>query len=251
MFYHNIHPVAVSIGPLSIYWYGLMWACAFLTVSVFSGKSLKLSKKDFDNLLLILACGTLLGAKLGYVLFYSPWTLWQESLFSRSGFSFHGGVLGFIVGLTCASRLYSVRILQVADSIVLAVPWGLFWGRIGNFLNSELWGYPTNLPWAVVFTRTDPLLLPRHPSQLYEAFGEGVFLGLLLLFLRKHLRFEGTLSFCFMIFYGLIRFCVEFFRVPDSHIGLIGSLSQGQWLCILMVCAGTIGLFFCQKRKES
>lgn len=250
MFYHDIDPVIVSFGPVSIHWYGLMWAVAFITIASFAGKDLPLCEKRKDNVFLILAVGTLLGAKLGYILFYTPMSYWGSTVFALSGFSFHGGVLGFIFGLVLCSSLYALRVFQISDSLVIAIPWGLFWGRIGNFLNSELWGYPTDLPWAVVFARTDPLLLSRHPSQLYEAFGEGVLLGLILYVLKKHLRFEGSLSFCFIIFYGLIRFMVEFFRVPDIHIGLVGTLSQGQWLSLAMIGSGLIGLFFCQKRIQ-
>lgn len=250
MFIHDIDPVFMTVGSLSLYWYGLMWALAFLTVSMIFEKILPLKDRQQESLVVHLAFGTVVGAKLGYILFYAPASLWLSLLFSRSGLAFHGGLLGFIAALWFWARKYHYNMLYLADSLVVAIPWGLLWGRVGNFLNSELWGYPTNVPWAVVFQRTDPLLLPRHPSQLYEAFGEGLLLGLILLVARKYLTKEGCLSFLFILGYGGIRFVIEFFRVPDSQLGLYFGLSQGQWLCLVMVIFGIIGIVSCYRRTE-
>jgi phosphatidylglycerol:prolipoprotein diacylglycerol transferase len=240
MFIHDLHPVALKIGFVEIYWYGLMWALAFLTISTLFIKVSPLSQKQSDNLICFLSLGVILGAKLGYIFFYMPVAMWPTTLFSREGLSFHGGLLGFVSVLYFWTQYYKQSFLNLADKFALVFPWGLFWGRLGNFLNSELWGHPTEIWWAVLFKRTDPLSLPRHPSQLYEAFGEGILLGCLLYFFSYRLKKRGQLSSLFLIFYGVIRFMIEFFRVPDRQIMYKLGFTQGQWLCFVMIISGVL-----------
>lgn len=235
MFNHSIHPIALELGPLSIYWYGVMWATALLSIMLLLKRTSSFDNKKLDSLVTTLLIGTLLGAKLGYVLFYTPSSHWAQVLFQRQGFAFHGGLLGFCFSLYAWTRYYKESFWICADKVALCIPIGLFWGRLGNFLNSELYGYPTDLPWAVVFHLSDPLKLPRHPSQVYEALAEGLLLGLFLYYLHKKNLKAGQVGVGFLGGYGLARFCVEFFRVPDQQIGLLYHLSQGQWFCLLMV----------------
>lgn len=247
MFLHDIEPILVIIGSLSIYWYGAMWALAFITIIKIVERTKSIAQEHFDTLVFGVSLGTIVGAKLGFIVFYTPISQWYSVLFNRSGLAFHGGLIGFIVALYLWSVWTRSSFWKTADQLALAIPWGLFWGRIGNFLNSELWGYPTDLPWAVVFSVRDPLLLPRHPSQLYEALAEGILLGIFLQVMKNRLTKDGQLSVLFVIFYAFARFCVEFFRMPDHHIGLIYSLSKGQWLCLFMMFSGIVIWFLLNK----
>lgn len=244
MFIHNIDPVALDLGVVAIYWYGLMWALAFLTVTTIFINISPLDSKRSDHLIVLLTLGIIIGAKLGYLFFYAPFSLWPSTLIARQGLSFHGGLLGFVVTLFLWARGQKQSFLHFSDLLSLAFPWGLFWGRLGNFLNSELFGHPTSVWWAVVFERAELNPLPRHPSQLYEALGEGLLLGLILYFFSSRLKKNGQLSSLFLIFYGVIRFIIEFFRVPDAQLMYRWGLSQGQWLCLAMVIVGLLLSFW-------
>jgi phosphatidylglycerol:prolipoprotein diacylglycerol transferase len=246
LIYPHFDPVAIKIGPLAIHWYGIMYLLGFLAF-YFLGKSrlakAHLSQKDLDDLLFYGVLGVVLGGRLGYVFFYQPnhylthpldiLAVWQ------GGMSFHGGLLGVIVAVWIFARRKHIPFLILGDFIAPLVPPGLFFGRLGNFINGELWGRPTDLPWGMVFPHVD--YVARHPSQLYEAFLEGVVLFLLLWFFSKKDRPQGAVSGFFLVGYGLIRFSVEWTREPDNFLGTLAfGLSMGQWLSLPMILAGLV-----------
>lgn len=205
-------------------------------------KNLYPSESARDYLIGFLVFCSFLGAKLGYVFFYSPWAGYSRALLSLQGFSFHGGILGLMIGLGAVARS-SKNFFLLSDEIVLNLPVGIFLGRIGNFFNSELLGRPWDHPYAIGFPFGETLVIPRHPSQLYEAFGEGLLLGVLLHALSgMHPKFfskTGAKSSFFLIAYGLIRFLLEQFRSPDPQIGyLFERWTLGQILCMALVLLG-------------
>ncbi|MDX5444734.1 MAG: prolipoprotein diacylglyceryl transferase [Zoogloeaceae bacterium] len=243
-------PVALSIGPLSIHWYGVMYLLAF---ALFAGlgrvharrrPELGWNGKQIDDLLFYGMLGVIVGGRLGEVLFFQPGHYLANPLeivkIWKGGMSFHGGFLGVLVALAWYGRTQGRSFWQVADFIAPLVPTGLALGRIGNFINGELWGRvaSADLPWAMVFPWVDNL--PRHPSQLYQAAGEGLLLFVILWIYSARPRPAGAVSAAFLIGYGSLRFLAEFFRTPDP--GIFGTLSLGlstaQWLCVPMVVAG-------------
>ena len=251
---HNIDPVIFSIGFIDLYWYGAMYAISFLIVdhmmkaNYFNLNIYNLSNTQIDKVLLISLVSLLVGGRLGYVLFYNlnfylmfpikTFFIWE------GGMSFHGALLGVIFAVFWLRKLIDVNFLQLTDFIVIYVPVGLFFGRIGNFINSELYGAPTNSSWGIIFPILDNI--PRHPSMLYEAVLEGIVLFIILLFLsRKYINTPGFLTSIFLIFYSIFRFIVEFVRVPDSHIGYLWGdwLTMGQLLSVPMVFFGVLLLF--------
>jgi phosphatidylglycerol:prolipoprotein diacylglycerol transferase len=263
--YPQIDPILLSIGPLAIRWYGLMYvmgfAAAYWLVLIqarrFGWKQLL---SHMDNLNLALILGVILGGRLGYVIFYNPLYYLHhpgEILATWSGgMSFHGGCIGVVLAGFWYCRKRELDFWKAADLYVATVPVGLFWGRIGNFINGELYGRVTSVPWAMVFPDGGPL--PRHPSQLYEAFLEGIVLFLLLWSL-KALPWNksqknwphGTLLALFLCGYGCCRFLVEFFREPDAQLGFIlMHLSMGQLLSSFMILAGGI-LYIGRKRAAT
>lgn len=248
MFTHpGIDPVAVSIGPVSIHWYGLMYLVGFIA-GVLLGR-MRASRpgsgwkpEEITDLLFFIAMGVILGGRLGYVVFYNLsyylehpagiLALWD------GGMSFHGGVLGVIVAMWLYGRRTARSFLAVSDFTVLLIPPGLLFGRIGNFINQELWGRPTDLPWGVLFqTMPDH---PRHPSQLYEAGLEGLLLFVLLWWYASRARAAGRVAGLFLLGYGTFRFLVEFVREPDSHLGPVALewMSMGQALSLPMILLG-------------
>ncbi len=249
LFQPAIDPVALQIGPLAVRWYGLMYL-----VGIGGGWWLgrrraarpwsPVSPAQMDDLIWYLALGVLLGARLGYMLFYDFAAIFADPLriFAvwRGGMSFHGGLLGTVLGMWWFARKEGVPFFAVTDFVVPLAPIGLFFGRLGNFINGELWGKHTDLPWGVVFR--DPLagMFPRHPSQLYEAGLEGVVLFCLLWWWTARPRPLRSASGIFLTFYGLARFCVEFVREPDAHLGYLafGWLTMGQILCLPMILFG-------------
>ena len=256
---HNIDPVIVTLGPIDLYWYGAMYAISFLVidymmkVNYFNFNKYNLSSTQTDKILLVSLVFLLLGGRLGYVIFYNFDYYLQfpiKILFIwEGGMSFHGALLGVIFAIFSLGKSIKLNFLQLTDFIVLYVPIGLFFGRIGNFINAELYGIPTNSSWGVIFPRLDSI--PRHPSMLYEAFFEGVVLFVILLFLsRKHSDTQGFLTSIFLIFYSIFRFMIEFVRVPDSHIGYIWNdwLTLGQLLSLPMMF---FGLLLLTKLKRS
>ncbi|WP_028842200.1 MULTISPECIES: prolipoprotein diacylglyceryl transferase [Thermodesulfovibrio] len=254
--YPNINPEILKIGPLSIRWYGLMYLigflCSYLIVkSEIKRKGLKVEKDFLENLYFYLILGLLIGARIGYVLFYNLSYYIHNPLevlaIWHGGMSFHGGLLGVIFSAWIFTKIKKFDFFTLTDMLVLTAPIGLGLGRIGNFINGELYGRVTDVPWAMIFPEGGPL--PRHPSQLYEAGLEGALLFVILWFLKDKLNKSGLISSLFLILYGIFRFVVEFFREPDPQIGyILGIFTMGQILCSIMILAG-LGLFFYRSRK--
>jgi len=253
----QIDPIIFQIGPLAIRWYGLMYLLGFgaaymLILHLSRLRNLSLTKDGVSDLLFYGVLGVVLGGRLGYVLFYNPVQYFARPLevFAvwQGGMSFHGGLLGVVV----ASMLFCWRrklpILLTGDVLVTSATIGLGLGRIGNFINGELWGRVTDQPWGVVFPGGGPL--PRHPSQLYEAVLEGLVLFIILYLLHRRKAAEGVPFFCFFIGYGLFRFLIEFVRQPDAHLGFLwGGATMGQLLSLPMFFFGLAGcLYLCLKR---
>ncbi|WP_296043909.1 prolipoprotein diacylglyceryl transferase [uncultured Alteromonas sp.] len=251
----NIDPVIVSLGPLSVRWYGMMYLLGFIAAYLLAKKRLPNSPWNRDQLSDLLFwgfVGVIIGGRLGYVLFYQ-WGLFVEDptyLFKiwTGGMSFHGGLLGVIAAMVWQAKRLNASFFQVADFIAPLVPIGLGAGRIGNFLNAELWGRTTDVPWAIIFPGAGPQ--PRHPSQLYEFALEGVLLFIILWLYSARPRPTGAVGGLFLMGYGTFRFIVEFYREPDAHIGLYQvGLSQGQLLCIPMILGG-LGLILYAYKKN-
>jgi phosphatidylglycerol:prolipoprotein diacylglycerol transferase len=248
MFIHpQIDPIAISIGPLKVHWYGLMYFFGFLSFIYLGKKQIvtkpwfKLNEKMLDDTFFYGALGVILGGRLGYVLFYQPvyYITHPDEIFAfwHGGMSFHGGLIGVLIGIYWATRKYKANWLHTMDFIAPLVPLGLFFGRIGNFINQELWGRPTELFWGMIFPSIDDTI--RHPSQLYEAFFEGIVLFLILWIFSSKERATGQISALFLILYGFFRFCIEFTRAPDSFLGyFFFDLTMGQLLSIPMVLVG-------------
>lgn len=244
-------PIAIHLGPLGIHWYGLMYLIGFLSV-LWLGKwrirqNLKRDpayawkESDLDDMLFYGALGVILGGRLGYVIFYQPAYFLQHPLeilsIWQGGMSFHGGFLGVLIAMVLFARKLNKRWLAVMDFVAPLVPLGLGAGRLGNFINGELWGRTTDLPWGMVFQHTDGL--PRHPSQLYEFGLEGIVLFIMLWWYSSKPRPIGAISALFLIGYGSFRFLIEFTREPDSFLGLLAlNMSMGQWLSLPMILAG-------------
>ena len=225
----DIDPVAFSIGPIQVHWYGLTYLVGFLGgywLGVYRATSTPgWDKKLVSDLLFYIAVGVILGGRLGYVLFYKfPYYLGHpvEIFFVwQGGMSFHGGLLGVLVALFLFGRKTNKTFLDVTDFVAPLVPLGLGFGRIGNFINQELWGKATDFSLAMVFPRTDPTLTPRHPSMLYEAVLEGAVLFVILWWFSSKPRQTGAVSGMFLVCYGSFRFLVEFVREPDTHLGYL------------------------------
>jgi phosphatidylglycerol:prolipoprotein diacylglycerol transferase len=250
MFINNFDPVALEIFSLEIRWYSLAYIMGIL-IGWFLAKKFLIGKNiytRFDDYITYVIIGLILGGRIGYVLFYNlgfyinnpldVFKLWQ------GGMSFHGGVLGIIIASILFAKKNNDNVFEYLDVIALVAPIGIFFGRLANFINSELYGYETNLPWGVKFVQVDDLY--RHPTQLYEAFFEGFVLFFVLLFFRKKERFKiaGILSSFFLIFYSIFRFVIEYFRVPDEQLGyLVLNATMGQIISFVFFVAG-IFLFF-------
>ena len=256
MTYPNIDPVFLRLGPLEFRWYGLMYICGFLAAYyiILAGvkrKGLPLLKEDVADLIFTVAVGVILGGRLGYILFYnlSYYLSHPMKFFAvwEGGMSFHGGLTGAVLATLYFIRKHKVRFYPLADIGFLAAPVGLGLGRIGNFINGELYGRVTDVPWGVVFPGGGNL--PRHPSQLYEAFLEGPVMVLLLFVVSRKVKKEGVVVWSFIALYGLFRFLVEYFREPDEQIGyLFGVLSMGQMLSLPMFLLGAAMVAYCYRR---
>ena len=242
-------PVAVAIGPVAIHWYGLMYLIAFAQFwwlgkwRIEHGHVTGWKVEALDDLIFYGVLGVILGGRLGQVLFYEPgyYLAHPAEILAvwKGGMSFHGGMLGVFVAMIFIARKYGRRWLEVTDFIAPLVPLGLAAGRLGNFINGELWGRPADpsLPWAMVFPLVDSH--PRHPSQLYQMAGEGILFFVLLWLYAQKPRPVGAVSGMFMIGYGLFRFGAEYFRTPDAGIfGLSYTISMGQWLSLPMIAIG-------------
>jgi phosphatidylglycerol---prolipoprotein diacylglyceryl transferase len=249
--YPNTNPDLFRIGPIHVRWYGLMYALGFLA-SYFlirhqeKSNPIGLSQRKIQDLMFYLAIGLVAGARLGYIVFYQYMNFpdfvhhpIEIIAVWHGGMSFHGGLIGTVVAGWWFCRRKALPFWAVADRVIVTAPIGLGLGRIGNFTNGELYGRVTGLPWGMIFPEGGPL--PRHPSQLYEAFMEGVVLFILLWFLRKKFFRDGMMIGFFLIFYGTFRFFLEFFREPDLQLGFIlGPLTMGQLLSSAMVGAGLV-----------
>ena len=245
-------PIAISIGPFALHWYGLMYFIGFLSFIYFGKKQARdqtwssVDEKVLDDMFFYGALGVILGGRLGYVLFYQP-TYYLNNpaeifAFWQGGMSFHGGFLGVLIAMMTIARKYEIRWLVITDFIAPLVPLGLGFGRIGNFINQELWGRPTDVTWGMIFPAVDTTL--RHPSQLYQSFFEGLVLFLILWFYAKKQRNVGKVSALFLIFYSLFRFLIEYTREPDGHLGLLYlDFSMGQWLSLPMLVLGMFMYF--------
>ena len=254
-------PVAISLGPLQVHWYGLMYLAGFAFVFLLGKRLAKQGKVPFsadqvDDLVFYAAMGVVIGGRLGYVLFYdfarfldNP--LWAIQVWT-GGMAFHGGLIGVIVGLSLFAHKHDYPKGAILDFAALAAPVGLFFGRIGNFIGQELWGRASDLPWAMIFPR-DPLLLARHPSQLYEAFAEGLVLFFVIYVFSRQPRPFWSAGGIFLLGYGSARFCIEFVREPDSHIGfdLFDWISRGQILSTPMIIAGVALLLWSYKTQPN
>ena len=250
-------PVLFAIGPLAVRWYGIMYLLGFLSGWLLGrrrvARSATLDAQDFDDIVTWIFFGVVIGGRLGYVLFYDPLFYLANPLaifqLHHGGMSFHGGLIGVVCCACHAARRRGRTFFQVIDFIAPLVPPGLFFGRLGNFINGELWGRVTSFPLGMVFPGAGPF--PRHASQLYEALLEGVVLfGILWAYSAKP-RPRMAVSGVFSLGYGTFRFLVEFFREPDSHLGLVGCgmFSMGQLLCLPMIALG-IFLLCLAYRKE-
>ncbi len=258
----DIDPVILRLGPLQIRWYGMMYVLGFAAsyfLVRYQVNKFRLEKlaAEFENLNFILIISLVLGGRLGYVFFYNSSYYMNHPLEIlatwHGGMSFHGAVLGLLLGGYLFCRKKGLNFLETADIYVVTTPIGIGLGRIGNFINAELYGRVSDVPWAMVFPGAGPL--PRHPSQLYEALIEGVLLFVLLWHLKtvKHRNRwgHGSMLAAFLGLYGIFRIFVEFFRQPDAHIGfLLGFVTRGQLLSVFMICAGLI-LYFNVKNKSA
>ncbi|GFO64423.1 prolipoprotein diacylglyceryl transferase [Geomonas paludis] len=246
MIFPNIDPVFLRLGPLEFRWYGLMYICGFVAAYfiILSGvkrKGLPLNRDQVADLIFTVAVGVILGGRLGYILFYNFdfYLAHPLKLFAvwEGGMSFHGGLIGALLASIYYVRKFKLGFYPLADLGFLAAPVGLGFGRIGNFINGELYGRVTDAPWGIVFPSGGPL--PRHPSQLYEAFLEGPIMFLILYQVSKRVRCDGAVVWSFIALYGLFRFLVEFVRQPDEQLGfVVGGLSMGQMLSLPMFLLG-------------
>ena len=265
----EINPVALQLGPLAIHWYGLTYPAAFGLFFLLAALRLRhqpyasitgagaWSRRDIEDILFLGVMGVVIGGRLGYCLFYKPgyylshpleiFAVWQ------GGMSFHGGMLGVLVSQLWFARSRHRPWLQVMDFIAPCVPTGLAAGRVGNFINGELWGRfsAPDLPWGMVFPGSGSTL-PRHPSQVYQFLLEGLLLFVLLWLYARKPRKMGQVSAAFLVGYGVFRFISEFFREPDDFLGILAlGLSMGQWLCLPMIAAGVWLWIWASKRSLS
>lgn len=256
----GMSPEIFRIGGFSVQWYGLMYLVAFSVVYILASRRLKtedgfdMDSEDLQNLMVVMILGVLIGGRLGYVLFYNfnyylhhpleiilpfdPSNGWRFT--GISGMSFHGGLIGVILGTYFYQRKQKKNFLKTADLIIPCVPLGYTFGRLGNFINGELYGRVTEAAVGMHFPMAPGTGL-RHPSQLYEGFFEGIILWIILWSLRKHLKPDGAMLPAYLIGYGFFRFFIEYTRQPDAHLGFVFlNLSMGQILCLLMMIAGAV-----------
>jgi phosphatidylglycerol:prolipoprotein diacylglycerol transferase len=256
MLHHpQFDPIAFSIGPLAVRWYGLMYLVGFAGAwwlgmrRIDQGRA-PVNRTQFDDLVFLAVLGVILGGRLGYVLFYKPgyYVSHPLELFAvwQGGMSFHGGLLGVMAAMAFAAWRHRIRYFDLMDFVAPLCPIGFAAGRLGNFINGELWGRPTDLPWGMVFRGAGPE--PRHPSQLYELGLEGIALFMLLWWFSSKPRPTGQVSAMFLIGYGSFRFLAEFGREPDSFLGFLAlGMTMGQWLCVPMILGG-LALFAWSRR---
>jgi phosphatidylglycerol:prolipoprotein diacylglycerol transferase len=255
-------PVALQLGPVAIHWYGLTYLIAFGLFMVLATRRIRQpqfesvgwTRRDVEDMLFFGVLGVVLGGRLGYALFYKPGQYLADPLAIlkvwEGGMAFHGGLLGVIVAMAWFAHRRGRPFLQVMDVVAPCVPTGLAAVRVGNFINGELWGRAAdpNLPWAMVFPQSGSALA-RHPSQLYQVLLEGLLLFVLLWWYARKPRAQGQVAAAFVAGYGVLRFSAEYFREPDSFLGLLaGGLSMGQWLCVPMVLGGAALWWWCGRQ---
>ncbi len=266
LMYPQIDPIALQIGPLAVHWYGITYLVAFGLFMLLGVLRLRhepfaslrgpqaWSRRDVEDILFLGVLGVIVGGRLGYCLFYKPgyylahplevFAVWQ------GGMSFHGGLLGVVAALLWFARSRQRPLLQVADFVAPCVPTGLAAGRVGNFINGELWGRfaPPDLPWGMVFPQSGSMLA-RHPSQVYQFLLEGLLLFVLLWLYARRERRPGQVAAAFLVGYGALRFTAEYFREPDSFLGLLSlGMSMGQWLCLPMIASGAALWLWAQRQ---
>lgn len=255
--YPAIDPVAISLGPLAIHWYGLMYVVGFVAawwLGCRRASRLGLTRDDIGDLIFYAALGVVLGGRLGYVLFYGMDRLLENPLWIvqvwDGGMSFHGGLVGVLLAALWFARKKGLAFFTLTDFVAPLVPIGLGAGRLGNFINAELPGRITTLPWGMPFPGMGPE--PRHPSALYEAALEGLVLFVVLWWVSAKPRARGLISGLFLVLYGLFRFGVEFVRLPDAHIGFIafGWVTMGMLLTLPMILAG-VALMLWSRRQPT
>ena len=260
MFVHpEFDPVAIQLGPVAVRWYGLMYLIGFVAwlvlgrVRARQRPELGYGAKDLDDILFFGVLGVVVGGRLGYVLFYKLGEYLHDPVrilyVWEGGMSFHGGFVGVILAMAWYAWRNQRHWFSVTDFIAPLVPLGLGAGRLGNFINAELWGRPTDLPWAMIFPHVDAQ--PRHPSQLYELALEGVALFLILWLFSSRPRPLGAVSAVFLIGYGTFRFLVEYTREPDSYLGVLAmGFTMGQWLSLPMILGGIWMLAWAYRRRR-
>jgi phosphatidylglycerol:prolipoprotein diacylglycerol transferase len=259
MEFPEIDPTIFRIGSLEVRWYGVLYIVGFLLAYFFYKRFLRyrqasLPKDDYDNLLFYLMLGVVIGGRFGYVIFYNLPYYFQHPLHVfavwQGGMSFHGGVLGVIVAGLIFARKQQISFYRYADPIMPLAALGLGLGRLGNFINGELYGRVTEMPWGMIFPHSDGQM--RHPSQLYEAFLEGVLLFFITWLILRKSKTNGVVFYSWIGLYGLFRFIVEFFRQPDEHLGFIlASFTMGQLLSFAMIIFALLGLgiIYAKNRK--
>ena len=266
----HMNPVIFQIGSFRLQYYGLMYLVAFGVTYALASYRLKkeprwqLSNDHLQGLLTAMIIGLVIGARLGYVLFYNlpyytehpleiilPFSFTNGFHFTGiSGMSYHGGLICTIIGAWWYIHRNKLDFKEMADLLIPCIPLGYTFGRLGNFINGELWGRPTTVPWGMYFPSGGPVL--RHPSQLYEAFGEGVLLFVVLWPLRNKIRTPGAMLALYLMGYGTVRFVIEYFRQPDEQLGFVFlGFSMGQILCSVMIAAGAIMLFLLLRADKS
>ena len=257
IFFHpSIDPVIFSIGIFELRWYSLAYFAGFI-LGLYSIKKInnykknKLSNKTLDDFFIWSIIGIIAGGRLGYVIFYQPYIIFNNPIeifyIWRGGMSFHGGLIGIIISIFLYSKLNKINFFQLSDLISTVAPIGLFFGRIANFINVELYGRVTNFPLAIIYPSIDSN--PRHPSQLYEAFFEGIIIFSILLYISTNNKYKDKIGFnsgLFLFFYGFFRTSIEFIREPDANMGLFfGFITMGQLLSAPLI---VIGIIICTKK---
>ena len=256
-------PIAISLGPVAIHWYGLTYLAAFGLFLFLGARRVALphfartgwTRRDVEDMLFYGVLGVVIGGRIGYALFYKPGQYLANPLeilmVWKGGMSFHGGLLGVIGAMALFARSRQRSFLNVMDVVAPCVPTGLAAGRVGNFINGELWGRAADpgLPWAMAFPQSGSMVA-RHPSQVYQFLLEGLLLFVLLWLYGRRQRATGPVAAAFVFGYGVLRFVAEYFREPDSFLGLLAlGMSMGQWLCIPMIAAGA-GLWWWFGQKQ-
>jgi len=259
MFINNFDPVAFQIMSFEIRWYSLAYIAGII-IGWLLCKKILIQKSDinekFDDYITYLVIGMIIGGRLGYIIFYN-FSYYINNFFDifkvwEGGMSFHGGLIGIIVASILFSKKHNQDSFLYMDLVSLVAPIGIFFGRLANFINSELYGTPTDIPWAVTFIQVDNL--SRHPSQLYEAILEGIILFIILMYFKNkdYLKKPGLISGLFLIFYSIFRFFIEFVRVPDEQLGhLIFELSMGQIISLIFFVIGIILFYLKNENKQT